>query len=119
MFSFFCFNVQDGLLVENMHDIPYMNRKTGPEITASMTTVCGAVKSLAGGNIPCGVQILSGCNQEALAVAKVTIRECKFMVEKANLRNSQYLCTSKGASLMIFFDFCFSTLHLLWPVRIF
>jgi len=69
-----------------MHDIPYMKRETGPEITASMTMVCGAVKLLAGNNIPCGVQILSGCNQEALAVAKVTTRECKFTVVKSNLR---------------------------------
>ena len=27
----------DALLVENMHDVPYLNRAVGPEITAAMT----------------------------------------------------------------------------------
>lgn len=57
----------DMLAIENMHDIPYLNRKVGPEIVAGMTVVGSAVKSTA--QIPCGIQILAGANQDALAVA--------------------------------------------------
>uniref|UniRef100_A0A182S876 BtpA family membrane complex biogenesis protein n=1 Tax=Anopheles maculatus TaxID=74869 RepID=A0A182S876_9DIPT len=55
-----------------MHDIPYMrpNDGVGPEITAAMTRVALAVRETVP-NVPCGVQILAGCNKEALAVAKV------------------------------------------------
>ncbi|XP_050075321.1 uncharacterized protein F13E9.13, mitochondrial [Anopheles maculipalpis] len=62
----------DGVLVENMHDIPYMrpNDGVGPEITAAMTRVALAVREMVP-DVPCGVQILAGCNREALAVAKV------------------------------------------------
>ncbi|XP_066920691.1 uncharacterized protein F13E9.13, mitochondrial-like [Clytia hemisphaerica] len=59
----------DGLMIENMHDIPYMNRSVGPEIISSMTVISHEVKNIAK-TIPCGIQILSGCNQAALAVAK-------------------------------------------------
>ena len=59
--------------MENMHDIPYLNRDIGPEIVAGMTAVGCAVKSVAG-KIPCGIQILAGCNTEAMAVAKA----CNF-----------------------------------------
>ncbi|MCU0290625.1 MAG: hypothetical protein MUF10_01345 [Thermoanaerobaculaceae bacterium] len=31
----------DALLVENMHDVPYLNRAVGPEITAAMTRLGG------------------------------------------------------------------------------
>ena len=60
---------QDAILVENMHDIPYLNRQVGPEIVASMSVICNEVKHVAN-NLPCGVQILAGANKEALAVAK-------------------------------------------------
>uniref|UniRef100_A0A182WMJ2 BtpA family membrane complex biogenesis protein n=1 Tax=Anopheles minimus TaxID=112268 RepID=A0A182WMJ2_9DIPT len=62
----------DGLLVENMHDIPYIRPSDGigPEITAAMSRVALAVRETVP-DIPCGVQILAGCNREALAVAKV------------------------------------------------
>ena len=56
-------------MVENMHDIPYLNRQVGPEIIASMSVVCNEVKKEAT-NLPCGIQILAGANKEALAVAK-------------------------------------------------
>ncbi|KAG8437360.1 hypothetical protein GDO86_008166 [Hymenochirus boettgeri] len=56
----------DGLMVENMHDIPY-TFQTGPEITAAMATVCAAVKQVVH-NLPLGVQILACANKEALAV---------------------------------------------------
>ncbi|XP_012139290.2 uncharacterized protein F13E9.13, mitochondrial isoform X2 [Megachile rotundata] len=60
----------DGILVENMHDIPYVRPKDiSPETTAFMTRICTEVKRTLP-EIPCGIQILAGCNKEALAVAK-------------------------------------------------
>jgi hypothetical protein len=56
-----------GMLIENMHDTPYLRGGVGPEIVASMAIIGEAVKSA--GRLPCGVQILAGANQEAVAVA--------------------------------------------------
>jgi membrane complex biogenesis BtpA family protein len=58
----------DILMIENMHDRPYLKRKVGPEITAMMTVIGQAIKRET--QMPCGVQILAGANEEALAVAK-------------------------------------------------
>jgi membrane complex biogenesis BtpA family protein len=58
----------DGLIIENMHDTPYLKGAVGPEIVASMTAVAVAVRSTAP-DIPIGLQILAGANKEALAVA--------------------------------------------------
>lgn len=57
----------DGLLIENMHDVPYLCGSVGPEIVAAMTAVGGAVR--AASPLPLGVQILAAANREALAVA--------------------------------------------------
>lgn len=57
----------DALLIENMHDTPYLRREVGPEIVAGMTAVALAVRSAA--SVPVGVQILAGANRAALAVA--------------------------------------------------
>lgn len=57
----------DAIEIENMHDTPYVNRTVGPEITAAMAVAGFEVKSAAG--LPCGVQILSAANKEALAAA--------------------------------------------------
>ena len=56
-----------GIIVENMHDVPYLRGAVGPEITAAMTVLALAVKSASG--LPSGIQILAGANHEALAVA--------------------------------------------------
>ncbi|XP_076037633.1 uncharacterized protein F13E9.13, mitochondrial-like isoform X2 [Oratosquilla oratoria] len=62
---------KDGILVENMHDIPYLQgAELGPEVTATMARVCSAVKQIIPSSLPCGVQILAGGNKEALAVSK-------------------------------------------------
>lgn len=58
----------DVLLIENMHDTPYAARLVGPEIVSSMTAVALSVKAVAP-QLPCGIQILAGANQAALAVA--------------------------------------------------
>jgi uncharacterized protein len=57
----------DGLMLENMHDTPYLRGTVGPEIVAAMAVIARAVREVSG--VPCGVQILAGANREALAVA--------------------------------------------------
>jgi membrane complex biogenesis BtpA family protein len=56
-----------GLMLENMHDTPYLRGEVGPEIVAAMAIIARAVKEASG--LPCGVQILAGANLEAMAVA--------------------------------------------------
>ncbi|MCB0637652.1 MAG: BtpA/SgcQ family protein [Lewinella sp.] len=58
----------DGLLIENMHDTPYLRRAVGPEITAAMTMAAQAVRAAAP-QLPIGIQVLAGANRAALAVA--------------------------------------------------
>ena len=55
------------LMIENMHDVPYLNRNVGPEITALMTTILYEIKKKT--CLPLGIQILAGANREALAAA--------------------------------------------------
>ena len=55
------------VMIENMHDRPYLLRRVGPEIVAAMTAIGAAVHQAVA--IPLGVQILAGANTEALAVA--------------------------------------------------
>jgi membrane complex biogenesis BtpA family protein len=57
----------EALLIENMHDRPYLRSEVGPEVVASMTAAAQAVRSLFEG--PIGVQVLAGANDAALAVA--------------------------------------------------
>lgn len=57
----------DALLLENMHDVPYLPGQVGPEITAAMAVIGRAVKAATG--LPCGLQILAAANREALAAA--------------------------------------------------
>src|SRR5262245_7054021 len=56
-----------GLMLENMHATPYLRGAVGPEIVAAMAIVAREVKDAS--KLPCGVQILAGANQEAMAVA--------------------------------------------------
>ncbi|RZF48016.1 hypothetical protein LSTR_LSTR002082 [Laodelphax striatellus] len=61
----------DAVIVENMHDIPYIHySKITPETTAVMTRVCSAVRQSLPKSIKCGVQVLASANKEALAVAQ-------------------------------------------------
>lgn len=57
----------DAIIIENMHDTPYLLREVGPEIVSAMTVVADAVREAV--SIPLGVQILAGANKAALAVA--------------------------------------------------
>jgi len=56
-----------GLMIENMHDTPYLRGHVGPEIVASMTRIAVTVKEAS--RLPCGIQILAAANMEAMAVA--------------------------------------------------
>lgn len=57
----------DAIAIENMHDVPYLKRKVGPEITSLMSIIGYEVKNLT--NLQCGIQILAGANKHALAAA--------------------------------------------------
>lgn len=61
----------DGVMIENMHDVPYLRGEVGPEIVAAMTAIAGEVKSevKSESHMPVGIQILAGANVEAMAVA--------------------------------------------------
>ncbi|MBV9490938.1 MAG: BtpA/SgcQ family protein [Verrucomicrobia bacterium] len=56
-----------GLLIENMHDVPYLKGSVGPEVTAVLAAVAVAVRQNTG--LPVGIQVLAAANREALAVA--------------------------------------------------
>ena len=57
----------DAIMIENMHDLPYLNRDVGPEIVAAMEAVACDVRDAI--ECPLGVQILAGANKASLAVA--------------------------------------------------
>lgn len=57
----------DAVMIENMHDVPYLKKYVGPEIVACMTTIAVEIRKIT--RIPVGIQILAAANQEALAVA--------------------------------------------------
>ena len=73
------------LMIENMHDTPYLRGGVGPEIVASMTMVAQAVR--AESKVPVGLQILAGADIEAMAVAHA-----------ANLVAQPNCANSRGAS---------------------
>jgi uncharacterized protein len=55
------------LIIENMHDRPYLKGGVGPEITAAMTALAREVKRETA--LLIGIQVLAGANREAIAVA--------------------------------------------------
>ncbi len=57
----------DAVIIENMHDVPYLKGYVEVETIAAMAVVASAVKREC--RMPIGIQILAGANIEALAVA--------------------------------------------------
>ncbi len=57
----------DAIGLENMHDLPYLKGQVGPEVIATACLAAYEVKRLTG--LPCGLQLLAGANQAAMAVA--------------------------------------------------
>jgi uncharacterized protein len=55
------------LMLENMHDRPYLKGSVGPEITAAMTALARETTRETG--LAVGIQVLAGANREALAIA--------------------------------------------------
>jgi membrane complex biogenesis BtpA family protein len=58
----------DSIMIENMHDAPYLKRSIGPEITSLMSIIAYETRK-AFPDKPVGIQILAGANKEAISVA--------------------------------------------------
>lgn len=58
----------DAIMIENMHDIPYLKGGVGHEVSTVMTLIAYKIKQET--KLPIGIQILAGANKEALASAK-------------------------------------------------
>jgi membrane complex biogenesis BtpA family protein len=56
-----------GLIIENMHDRPYLKGSVGPEIGAAMAVIGAEVRRAV--PLPMGVQVLAGANTWAVAIA--------------------------------------------------
>jgi membrane complex biogenesis BtpA family protein len=65
----------DAIMLENMHDRPYVNGPHEPQITASMAAIACRVRDAT--DRPMGIQILSRGEREALAVALAA--GCQFI----------------------------------------
>lgn len=66
------------MLVENMHDIPYIKSSNfNPEVVASMTAVTSEIQSILKQQIPVGIQVLACGGREAIAICKAT--NCQFI----------------------------------------
>jgi membrane complex biogenesis BtpA family protein len=65
----------DALLIENMHDAPYLARAVGPEVVAAFTRAACEVRAAV--PLPLGIQVLAGANDAALAVALAA--DCAFI----------------------------------------
>lgn len=57
----------NAIIIENMHDVPYLKKNVGHEISTLMSIIGYEVKKISG--LPCGIQILAGANKQALAAA--------------------------------------------------
>ena len=57
----------DAILLENMHDAPYLARAVGAETIAACTRAACEVRAAV--SVPLGVQVLAGANDAALAIA--------------------------------------------------
>ncbi len=55
------------VMIENMHDVPYLNRTVGHEVSALMSIIAYEIKSKT--DLICGIQILAGAGKQALAAA--------------------------------------------------
>lgn len=58
----------DSVMIENMHDIPYLKRNVGPEINSLMSIVAYEIRKIFQTQ-PLGIQILAGANKEAISAA--------------------------------------------------
>ena len=57
----------DALMIENMHDVPYIKNDVGHEISSLTAIIAYLIKQKT--RLPLGIQILAGANKAALAAA--------------------------------------------------
>ena len=57
----------DAIMIENMHDVPYLKREVGHEISTMMALIAEKIKSAT--QLPVGMQILAGANIAAISAA--------------------------------------------------
>lgn len=55
------------VMIENMHDVPYLNRNVGHEVSTLMSIIAYEIKRQT--SLKCGIQILAGANMQAMAAA--------------------------------------------------
>jgi hypothetical protein len=55
------------IMIENMHDVPYLNNSSGPEITSLMSIIGYEIKKRT--DLIVGIQVLASANKEAIAIA--------------------------------------------------
>lgn len=60
----------DAIMIENMHDVPYLKEKVGHEVSSLMALVAYQIKQQT--QLPLGIQILAGANKEAIAAANTS-----------------------------------------------
>ncbi|MEA3287144.1 MAG: BtpA/SgcQ family protein [Candidatus Marinimicrobia bacterium] len=60
-------NGMQAIMLENMHDVPYLNREVGSEVVAALSRISAEVRAAT--DLPLGLQILAGANKAALSVA--------------------------------------------------
>ena len=58
----------DAIMIENMHDIPYIKGGVGHEVSSLMCLIAYLIKQET--KLPVGIQLLAGANKEAMAVTK-------------------------------------------------
>lgn len=80
----FSSHAQDGIILENMHDLPYqLPVDHGPEICSIMTRLCVESVKILGPqrrkDMLFGIQILAGANREAIAVAQAAGLDLCFL----------------------------------------
>lgn len=90
----------DAVMIENMHDAPYLHGRHGPEIVATMTRVLLQVQHAI--DLPVGVQVLSGGEREALAVALAgegSFIRCENFVY-SHVADEGLLCEASAGALL-------------------
>jgi len=60
----------NAIMIENMHDLPYLKGEVGHEVSTLMALISYLIKKETG--IPIGIQILAAANMEALSAAKAS-----------------------------------------------
>ncbi|MCF6240572.1 MAG: BtpA/SgcQ family protein [Bacteroidales bacterium] len=63
----------EAVMIENMHDVPYLNKTVGDEVATLTAIIAYEIKRKTG--LYCGIQILAGANKAALAAAHSAVAD--------------------------------------------